>query len=95
VILSAIKQNGEPMKLTLIAMIFAAVPAMAISPNGEDQEQPEVDYISWCDGNSVIGQDSKGQLYVAANCTDSGLKCKATQIYRVKRSIVSAACVQN
>jgi hypothetical protein len=80
------------MKYVFLAMIFAATPVLAIGYGDGDFEQPAVDYLSWCDGNNVIGQDSEGQLHVLAVCSDSHLKCKATQVFRLNKSIVTAAC---
>ena len=59
---------------------------------GEGSAEPVVNYISWCDGNSVIGQDQRGELYVRANCGDLGLQCKASQRYVGQTQIATAVC---
>jgi len=80
------------MKSILMLAVLAAAPAMAMN-SGDNDVQPETTYLSWCDSNNVIAQDSKGQLYVRANCNDSGLICKTTEVYRGQGSVVSATCV--
>lgn len=85
------------MKSVLVLALFAAAPAMAISPgdgSGAISDQAAVQYLSWCDSNSVIAQDAQGNLYVRANCDEGGLVCKTTQFYRAGGSIVSASCKQ-
>jgi hypothetical protein len=82
----------KTMMMMLVLVSAAPVLAMELSEGGSSA--PVVSYVSWCDGNSVIGQDAKGDLYVRANCDDAGLKCKATQTYRETGSQVTAACVK-
>lgn len=85
------------MKSVLVMALLATSPAMAVSYGGGSgifANEPVVQYISWCDGNSVIGQDKEGNLYVRANCDEGGLECKTTQMYRHQRSIVTASCVE-
>lgn len=82
------------MKSILMLALFAATPAMALI-SGDNNSEMAVDYLSWCDGNNVIGQDSQGQLFVSANCTDLGLTCKASEpMYRAQRMIMTATCVK-
>lgn len=81
------------MKSILVMALFASVPAMALA-SGYDSEESVVNYISWCDGNSVIAQDSQGNLFVRANCDDQGLQCKTIESYRSFGSTVTASCVQ-
>lgn len=83
------------MKSLFMTVLLAAAPAMAMIDGNQEQDQSSVDYVSWCDNNNVIGQNSEGELELRANCTDAGLTCKTTQIYRLRRSIVSASCVKN
>ncbi|WP_413289909.1 hypothetical protein [Bdellovibrio sp. HCB337] len=85
------------MKSLLVMALFATTPAMAVTIGGGGSDtfadEPVVRYFSWCDGNSVVGQDKEGNLYVRANCDEGGLQCKSTQTYRSHGSIVTATCV--
>jgi len=81
--------------IMMMLVLVSAAPVMAIDLGEGRSSEPVVNYLSWCDGNSVIAQDAKGDLYVRANCDDAGLKCKATQVYKELGSQVTAACVQN
>lgn len=82
------------MKSIMMMLILASAPAMAVTMLEGYGDQPVVDYISWCDGNSVVGQDQKGDLYIRANCDEAGLQCKTSQVYRNQGSVVYASCVK-
>lgn len=82
------------MKSILMLALLATIPAMALTA-GDNNSEMAVDYLSWCDGNSVVAQDSQGQLFVSANCTDLGLTCKASEpMHRAQRMIMTATCVK-
>ena len=80
------------MKSFLMMIVLAATPAMAMSYGEGNSQQPEVEYLSWCDGNNVMSEDSQGQVSIRDNCSNAGLVCRATQIYRMHRTLVSATC---
>ena len=82
------------MKSMMILVLLASAPAMAVSFGDGSGDPVVANYLSWCDGNSVIAQDPQGTLYVRANCDEGGLQCKTTQVYRSQGSEVSATCVQ-
>lgn len=81
------------MKSMIMMLLLSSAPAMAVS-FGEGSAEPVVNYLSWCDGNSVVAQDAQGDLYIRANCDEGGLQCKTTQVYRNQGSVVSATCVK-
>lgn len=82
------------MKTMIAALMLMSAPAMAQSQDYSysSQDDYQVDYISWCEDNNVMGQTSQGQVYVRANCSEQGLKCKAIQTYRGFRTTVTATC---
>ncbi|MNJ90991.1 hypothetical protein D3C87_86340 [compost metagenome] len=88
------------MKSLIVAMMLVAGPAMAgvfqtdelVAAAAIPREEIEVDYISWCEGNSVMAQNQKGDVIERANCTDYGRTCKATQSYRGYKYVVTAMC---
>lgn len=81
------------MKYLFMSLMFASAPAMALTAGDSYSDEVVAEYFSWCEGNSVVSQDSQGQLYVRANCSDEGLTCKTRQVYRMNRTIVSAVCI--
>lgn len=56
------------------------------------QDELYIDFISWCDSNNVMGQDSKGQNYVKINCSEYGQTCRQTVTHRHNRTLYFAAC---
>ncbi|KYG67654.1 hypothetical protein [Bdellovibrio bacteriovorus] len=52
----------------------------------------QVDVLSWCEENYVMGQNSKGEVEVRYNCSEQGLKCTAGSMYRMNRTIHFASC---
>jgi len=80
------------MKSILMLAVFACAPMMALA-YGDSSEQQMPQFISWCDGDNVIGQNSQGQLVIRAQCATQGLECKATETYRQNGSTVTATCV--
>jgi len=83
------------MKTVVMMLVFVSgSAAMAWDYIEGTADQVPATYLSWCDHNSVIAQDSNGNLFVRANCSESGLQCKTSQIYRAQGSVVSASCVR-
>lgn len=85
------------MKSLIVAMMLIAGPAMAqINVDETVSSRPDdyqVDILSWCDGNSVLSQDAKGDVYVRANCSEQNMVCKTYEMFRLNRTIFTAACV--
>ncbi|MBV2168946.1 MAG: hypothetical protein KUL82_09580 [Bdellovibrio sp.] len=84
------------MKTLIAALLFVvAGPAMA-QENGLSSQSEDftVDFISWCENNSVMMQNSDGSVYERANCSDQGLSCKTFQMHRLHKTIYTAACVE-
>ncbi|KHD88934.1 MAG: hypothetical protein OM95_05525 [Bdellovibrio sp. ArHS] len=52
----------------------------------------QVDVLSWCDGNNVMGQNSKGEVELRYNCSEQGLKCKSGSYHRLHRTMHFASC---
>lgn len=77
--------------LMMVALATTA-PAMALTLGGGDQEVPTT-YLSWCDGNAVIGQNDQGDLVVRANCSEQGKVCKSSLTYQEYGYVQSATCV--
>ncbi|WP_374077427.1 hypothetical protein [Bdellovibrio bacteriovorus] len=87
------------MKSLIVALMLIAGPAMAqieldeaVSSRPDDYQ---VDILSWCEDNKVMGQNySTGAVELRADCSTQGLTCKTYNIFRMNRSIYTAACVQ-
>jgi hypothetical protein len=79
--------------IAAFALVMAAVPAMAADTfTSAFNDDMQIDYLSWCEGNKVMGQNEAGKPYVRANCEDQGLVCKTYNAYQFNRVIYSAAC---
>ncbi|MEK2644123.1 hypothetical protein [Bdellovibrio sp. BCCA] len=88
------------MKAFIVAMMLVAGPAMA-QINVQDEtissrpDDFEVEFLSWCEDNKVMGQNySTGAVELRADCSPQGLTCKTYNIFRMNRSIFTAACVE-
>lgn len=81
------------MKSILIALVMASSPAFAQNQMMSAHDEPVVDYISWCDGNKVMGQDTAGNMYVRRVCEETHEECRTTSRYSMHRVIVTATCV--
>lgn len=53
----------------------------------------DVIYLSWCDDNKVVSQDSNGLDQVRSDCTALGLECRSQHIVRMHQVIIIASCV--
>ena len=76
-----------------IALVLSAGSAMAQGTfTSAINDDMQIDFLSWCDGNNVVAQNEQGKPYVRANCEDQGQVCKVYDAYRMNRVIYSAAC---
>lgn len=82
------------MKSLIVALMLVSGSAMAQSDLNAYRSQDDfsVTYLSWCEKNNVMAQDSQGNVYVRANCSDQGLTCKAVSSYRGNSTVYAAAC---
>lgn len=85
------------MKKFIAAMMLIAGPAMAqieldeaVSSRPDDYQ---VDILSWCEDNKVMGQNySTGAVELRADCSTQNLVCKSYEMFRLNRTIFTAAC---
>ncbi len=82
------------MKALLAALLLVSSSAMAQNDvsYSRSSDELQIDFISWCEENNVMGQDQQGNNYVRANCSEQGLTCKTYSSYRHHRTIYTAAC---
>lgn len=76
--------------LMLVSTSAFATPSEVVSSRISDEYY--VDFISWCDSNNVMGQDSQGQTYVKFNCSEYAQTCRQTVTHRHNRTLYFAAC---
>lgn len=79
------------MKSLIIALVLAASPAFAANVDAGGEEL-EVSYISWCEGSKVMGSFPNQETFIKFDCQDTRKVCKETQLYRMGRMVVLAAC---
>lgn len=80
------------MKSLTVSLLFAmTVPAFAQFEAYDDNDS-EVDYISWCSENNVMAYNNLGQVYTYAKCSEQNLVCEAKETYRMHKAIVTATC---
>ena len=82
------------MKAFIVSMLVVAGATVAnaasfVESVGGDQE---VEYVTWCQGNTVVGLTEKGEVYAVANCEDQALVCKTTKRPLIGKTVISAAC---
>ncbi len=75
------------MKLLIPALVFASSPAFA-----SFQDESPVLYLSWCENNSVMGQDDQANPVVRYTCTEQQT-CQTIARYKIDRTIITGACV--
>ena len=79
------------MKTLIAAFVLLASPAFAYFQEGSTSE-PDIHYLSWCDGNNVVAENSQGQLIVRAACTERQT-CQTFTRYQIDRAIVIGSCI--
>lgn len=86
------------MKSFIVSMLLLSATAMA-NINAQDMaltagsEEASVEFIAWCEDNSVMTQDSStGKAQVIANCSEQNLTCKPFSVFRMGKVIYSATC---
>ncbi|NUN07073.1 MAG: hypothetical protein HUU57_15095 [Bdellovibrio sp.] len=82
------------MKAFIVSMMLVAGATVAnaasyVESVGGDQE---VEYLTWCQGNTVVGLTEKGDVYAVANCEEQALVCKTTKRYFSAKTLVTASC---
>ncbi|MDG0818081.1 hypothetical protein [Bdellovibrio svalbardensis] len=80
------------MKSLIAALVLVASPAFAAyssSPN-----EPELQYLSWCENNTVMGADAQGNVHVRYTCNEQQT-CQTMSRYQIGRVIVIGTCVDN
>lgn len=84
------------MKSLLLGLVLVSLTSMAqaarTSSESNSEDNDQVDYLSWCEKNNVMMQNQDGQVYVRANCSEQGLKCKALESFRGFGRIMTASC---
>jgi|GEM_PF-1216881 len=85
------------MKTMIAALLLIAGPAMAqVSvdevASSRVYDQLDVEFLSWCENNNVMAQDSKGQVTVRANCSQKNEVCRTYHTYHHHYTVVSAIC---
>ncbi|AHZ86101.1 hypothetical protein AB1A81_02255 [Bdellovibrio bacteriovorus] len=81
------------MKTVFAVLMLVSGSAFASEVNySRPQDELYIDFISWCDSNNVMGQDSQGQTYVKFNCSEYGQTCRQTVTHRHNRTLYFAAC---
>lgn len=86
------------MKSLIAALLMIAGPLMAQASSEVISSHPddyEVEFLGWCENNNVMAQDSQGKPYVRVNCTETNLTCRTYQMFRMNRTLITAACVDN
>lgn len=79
--------------LTIFVLLGASVPALAINDQGWDVGGPQVHYLSWCQQNTLMVQNSQGQAIPRFDCAAYGRVCQSVESKQGPYLIVSAACV--
>lgn len=84
------------MKITmaLLGMLLGALTAQASEEllSRYQSDETAVTYLSWCQNNIVLAQDSKGEVFELANCSEQNLKCTTSEVYRSVGKVVTASC---
>ena len=81
------------MKAFIVSMMVVAGATVANAASFvESNGAQEVEYITWCQGNTVVGLTEKGDVYAVANCDEQALVCKTTKKPLVGKTVVSASC---
>lgn len=81
-------------------ILFAALmtlPMVSQAYSEDVSSRPDDFYtevINWCDSNKVMAQDSRGALYVIADCSEQNLVCRTYQLHKFNRTLFTAACAQ-
>ena len=79
------------MKTLIASILMVSSSAFAFDYSTER----EVNYISWCDDNQVIVNNSNNQTIVLADCNSSGLTCTEQVRPQGRALIVTASCKAN
>ncbi|MDG0815793.1 hypothetical protein [Bdellovibrio svalbardensis] len=81
------------MKSVIFALVLSASPAFAAyGVDSSYNDDYQVDFISWCDQNNVMGQTTEGQVYVRENCSEKNMKCLAIKSGRFNHVLYTATC---
>ena len=82
------------MKAFIVSMMVVAAATVANAASFVESADgaQEVEYITWCQGNTVVGLTEKGEIYAVANCEEQALVCKTTKKPLVGKTVVSASC---
>lgn len=59
-----------------LAALMTSFAAQAADETTLSFMNDEIVYASWCDGDSILTQDTHGKVYSTANCGDQNLVCK-------------------
>lgn len=49
-------------------------------------------YLSWCEKNKVMNEDSEGNIRLVANCAAQNQICKPVSFYRGYHWVYTATC---
>lgn len=72
--------------LLITSLTFSAALA------GAYNDDLNVVYLSWCDQQNVMQEDSSGRAVVRANCALDEKVCKSFETYKNRMVIFSAVC---
>lgn len=79
------------MKTLIAAFVLLASPAFAYFQEGSSSE-PDVHYLSWCEGNNVVAENAQGNTVIRVTCTEKQT-CQIFTRYQIDRAIVIGSCV--
>ncbi len=79
------------MKAAFVLVALIANQSWALSEFESSDGDPV--YLSWCEKNKVMSEDTAGNIRVVANCEEKNQVCKPVSFYRGYHWVYSATCV--
>ncbi len=77
-----------------LVLLLTASSAFAVNFDDGSGDNVRLEYISWCNGTQVIGQNSHNESYVKYDCAETQKVCKEQSFFRLERVVVMASCFE-
>lgn len=82
--------------IILVLAVFASTAALAQqkAPIQQIDDEPQIQYISWCEDNKVVFENEKQQLIVQADCNQYQMTCTLMSKSRLHLTQFFAYCAK-